>query len=57
MIGAQTPGWSAPYSSPKQHYFKDGVSLCRRYVYRGVTTEVPAETPGVCKPCKRKHRV
>lgn len=48
-------GWGWPMLSRKAHYFVDGVSLCRKWMFTGEVSGDP-DKPGAddCKDCVRR---
>ena len=52
-------GWVSLLNSPKWHYIRDGMSLCRKWVYFGKEfsdCDAP-NTPTDCKTCRKKRNV
>ena len=48
-------GWGWPGLAKKSHYFVDGMSLCRRWLYMGMLeAETHKRSPDDCMPCRRK---
>ena len=47
-------GWGYPLNTRKAHYFVDGISLCKRWMYLGTDLEQDNNyTPDKCKDCIR----
>ena len=46
-------GWGFPLNAKKSHYFINGVSLCRRWMYGG-PLERNDESPDNCKECIKR---
>lgn len=50
-------GWTWLHNSPKRHYFRDGMSLCRRFALFGPHDFRPDEVSSDnCKGCWRKRQ-
>lgn len=51
-------GWTYLINSPKFHYFRDSVSLCRKWMYSGPDNHLQPEdgkpSKNDCKVCRRK---
>lgn len=47
-------GWGHPSNSPKWHYFVDGVSLCRKWMFLGgqYLEQGGNNSPDNCKRCR-----
>lgn len=49
-------GWGFPNGSRKAHYFRDTISLCRRYgFYMGPLDSSDKQSPDDCRECRRKR--
>jgi hypothetical protein len=44
-------GWGFPWLARKAHYFVNGQSLCRRWVFGGLLEQENDESPDNCKTC------
>ena len=48
-------GWGWPADSRKAHYFEDGISLCRRWMFMGkLTPNQDGTSPDDCAVCRKK---
>ena len=48
-------GWEYKYKSPKWHYFKNGQSICGKWMYLGDDLEKGNNnSPDNCKSCIKK---
>ena len=50
-----TEGWGWPLLIRKAHYFRDGTSLCRKWMYMGKLENDVKKSPDDCKQCQRKR--
>ena len=51
---ATKEGWGWPLNSRKAHYFREGRSLCHKWMFLGEPTENQGErSPDDCKACSR----
>ena len=49
--GERTEGWKYLFNSPKWHYFRNGRSLCRKWMNFGKDFEGDKPSPDNCKGC------
>jgi hypothetical protein len=49
MAGKQ--GWGIPSQSKKAHYFVNGMSLCRSWMFTGALDDSNHKSPDNCKKC------
>ena len=55
----QKEGWNWLINSPKWHYFRDGRSLCGRWMSftkDGFDTEDKLDHPDNCKECNKRRK-
>ncbi|GMU39464.1 MAG: hypothetical protein AMXMBFR23_03300 [Chloroflexota bacterium] len=53
---SEVEGWGFPFLARKAHYFVDGHSLCRKWLYLGEQqgdADSP-ETPDDCPECRKR---
>lgn len=57
MSSASERGWGWPMASRKAHYFINGMSLCRKWMYTGTLTQNQSSErgPDDCAECHRKQ--
>lgn len=49
-----TQGWAQPLNARKYHYFRDGVSLCRRWMFLGNDLDDTSDNHSDnCAACRR----
>lgn len=49
----QKKGWGFPLNSRKAHYFIDGISLCRSWMFFGLADDTNHDSADNCLTCKR----
>jgi len=49
----QKSGWGWPQLARKAHYFVDGMSLCRHWMFTGSTYERADDNEDNCATCMR----
>lgn len=57
--GKLKEGWGFPLLSKKSHFFINGMSLCRKWMYAGHLEDPTSSSPDDCAQCKKllaKHR-
>ena len=47
-------GWGWPENSRKAHYFVDGRSLCKRWLFLGLVEQGNDNSPDNCPTCMKK---
>jgi len=47
-------GWGWPLASRVAHYFRNGQSLCRRWMYFGELEQGKDNSPDNCGTCRKK---
>jgi len=52
-MGHLTEGYGWPSNSQKGHWFRDGRSLCGKWMYLGILTEAHGDAPDICTACKK----
>lgn len=46
-------GWAQPIGGVKEHFFRDGRSLCRKWGFFGTTQPNPPDEQYTCTKCER----
>ena len=49
-------GWAWPDNSRKAHYFVEGISLCRKMLFLGITDPGNNDSPDNCAKCQRERK-
>jgi hypothetical protein len=49
----QKKGWGFPANARKAHYFVDGISLCRNWMFFGHADDTNHDSIDNCATCKR----
>jgi hypothetical protein len=48
-------GWGFPMLSKKAHFFRNGISVCGRWMFMGkLDAETGVRSPDDCKACTKK---
>lgn len=58
MVELVSRGWARPLNSKKFHFFENGTSLCRKWMYwmPDLDAEDGFGNPENCAACERKRR-